>query len=360
MRAVKRRALFFGYSATLAPNESVTLYSIYGYASKLEVLNQVSPRLGAENYLHEKRRGANALVNELTRPIATKTSTPVFDAYCRQTFLDNILRGGWPVHLGHAGKPVTYHIYSRKHGDPERDYNAFFLAAEFYSQGNGNYRDINQNRRCEVLFDPCVEDTNIRSFMSLIQADGYNPLVMKGSSFWVPPERRTAILEMAVQPERLKPLLEKPFTPGALLKWVDETEIDLQLPTIDFLQQALHVAEQYFDAEFGEGYWIDHWTYNLDLIDSFLTVYPDRSGALLFDQDNLPFFESPIFVQPRSKKYVLVGDQPRQYGAMVRDDEKATLIATRLEYPKLYALREGSWIGFSDNTVRQAGSVGVD
>ena len=67
-------------------------------------------------------------------------------------------------------------ISTRKHGDLERDYNAFALSAEFYSQGNGAYRDVNQNRRSDVLFEPRVGDFNVRTFMSLIQADGYNPL----------------------------------------------------------------------------------------------------------------------------------------------------------------------------------------
>ncbi len=40
-------------------------------------------------------------------------------------------------------------------------------------------------------------------------------------------------------------------------------------------------AEQHIEATFGEGYWIDHWTYNLDLIDTYLAVYPDRKHALL-------------------------------------------------------------------------------
>ena len=337
----KTPCAFFGYSATLGSAESVTIYSVYGSASKLEVLNEVSPRLGAETYFHDKRRVANMLVNEVTKPIATKSSMPVFDAYCRQSFLDNVLRGGWSVHMGRAGKPVTYHIYSRKHGDPERDYNAFFLAAEYYSQGNGNYRDVNQNRRCEVLFDPRVEDTNLRSFMSLIQADGYNPLVVKGSWFWIPPERQPAILKLAVQPERVKPILEKPFTPGGLLREIDNHDIDLHIPATDFLQLALHEAEQYFDAEFGEGYWTDHWTYNLDLIDSFLAVYPDRIESLLFGRDDLPFFDSPAFVQPRGKKYVLVGDRPHQYGAVVWDAEKVALISARREYPNMMRVQKG-------------------
>ena len=337
----KTPCAFFGYPATLAPAESVTLNSVYGNARKLDLLNEVAPYLSEDNYYQKKRLTANTLINNLTEPIATMTSTPVFDAYCRQTFLDNVLRGGWPVHIGSSEKAVTYHIYSRKHGDPERDYNAFYLAAEYYSQGNGNYRDVNQNRRCEVLFDPQVEDTNIRSFMSLIQADGYNPLVVKGSWFWIPPERLPEILKLVVQPERMRQFLKKPFTPGALLKQIDDQEIDLRTNNIDFLQQALHKADQYYDAEYGSGYWTDHWTYNLDLINSFLAVYPDRSTALLFDRDDLPFYESSIFVQPRGKKYVLEGDRPRQYGAVIRDNEKANLIAARQEYPNLMRSHKG-------------------
>jgi len=178
---------FFGHAASLAANKSFTIYSLYGHAGNLELLTQLAPQLTSPVYLEKKRKIGNDLVADITRPISTRTSAPVFDAYCRQTYLDNMLRGGWPVHLGTAEKPMTYYIYSRKHGDPERDYNAFYLAPEFFSQGNGNFRDINQNRRSEVWFDPRVKDTNVRSFMSLIQADGYNPLVVKGSRFWIRP-----------------------------------------------------------------------------------------------------------------------------------------------------------------------------
>ncbi len=337
----KTPCAFFGYPAILDPNESVSLYSVYGHASKMEVLNEIAPYMRAEKYFQQKRHTANATVNQLTTPIETRTGSTVFDAYCRQTFLDNILRGGWAVHLGSAEKPVTYHIYSRKHGDPERDYNAFFLSAEYYSQGNGNYRDINQNRRCEVFFDPRVEDSNVRSFMSLIQADGYNPLVVKGSWFRIPHEKRSEILKFVVQPEQMEPLLEKPFTPGGLLKWIDDKEIDLLTSSFDFLQRVLQKAEQYYDAEFGEGYWTDHWTYNLDLVNTYLAIFPDKIDTLLFYRDDLPFFDSPAFVQPRSKKYVLVSDQPRQYGAVVIDSGKAALIASRREYPNLLRSQKG-------------------
>lgn len=337
----KTPCAFFGYSATLAPTESISLYSVYGHARTLSVLNEVSARLINVGYLNHKRAVANTLIKELTAPIATQTGSPLFDAYCRQTFLDNVLRGGWPIHLGLPGKPVTYHIYSRKHGDPERDYNAFFMAAEYFSQGNGNYRDVNQNRRCEVLFDPRVEDANIRSFISLIQADGYNPLVLKGSRFWVPPERRATLLSFAHHPEQLIDFLDQPFSPGGLLMWLDDQQIDLHISPLEFLQRALYEAEQYSEAEFGEGYWTDHWTYSLDLIDSYLAVYPERSASLLFEREDLPFFESPVFVQPRHRKYVLVNGQPRQYAAVVWDDKKAALIAGRRQFPNFMRTQKG-------------------
>ncbi len=75
------------------------------------------------------------------------------------------------------------------------------LPAEFYSQGNASYRDVNQNRRCDVLLNPAVGDSEVLAFLGLIQADGYNPLTVLGSRFVVPPERQAAILHLVDQPE---------------------------------------------------------------------------------------------------------------------------------------------------------------
>lgn len=126
------------------------------------------------------------MIEELTDEMATRTSIPLFDEYCRQNYLDNLLRGGYPLLLDNGTEqPFVYHVFSRKHGDLERDYNFFKLQAGYYSQGNGNFRDANQNRRNDVWFNPGVGDFNIRLFMSLIQPDGYNPLVVKGCSFQI-------------------------------------------------------------------------------------------------------------------------------------------------------------------------------
>ncbi len=332
---------FFGTGATLEPEQSFTLHAIIGHVRDIEQIHQQHARLARAAYLRDKRAEANDLTQRLTDVVATQTGDPTFDAYCRQTFLDNVMRGGWPLILGDEEKPFVYHIYSRKHGDLERDYNAFYLAAERYSQGNGNYRDVNQNRRCDVLFNPQVKDFNVLSFLELIQIDGYNPLVVNGSRFTIPPESQDDLLALTGDAEKLEPLLVRPFTPGSLLKAIADQHITLKVAPETFLQTALAHAEQHFEATFGEGYWIDHWFYTLDLIDTYLAVYPDQKHALLFDT-TLPYFDSPVFVQPRSKKYVLASEgKVRQYGAILEDEKKAALIAARDTAPNLLRTAHG-------------------
>ena len=233
-----------------------------------------------------------------------------------------------------------YHLYGRRHGDLERDYNAFYLPAEFYSQGNASYRDVNQNRRCDVLLNPAVGDSEVLAFLGLIQADGYNPLTVYGSRFVVPPDRLAAVLHLVDRPEELRPLLAQPFTPGQLLKAVFDRGIGLTVAPEAFVEAAISQAELSFEAEFGEGYWIDHWFYNLDLLDAYLSVYPDCKDALLFSV-TVPYYQGPAFVQPRDRKSVLVEDGRestpsikerhagvRQYGAVVEDEESVRLIAS--------------------------------
>lgn len=332
---------FFGFTATLLPGESKTIYGLYGNSRDLNHLNQWSTEKLNEKFIQEKRSYSKKLVDGLCDAVHTKSSSRVFDAYSKQTFLDNNLRGGWPINFGDSQKPVIYHIYSRKHGDLERDYNAFYLAAECFSQGNGNFRDINQNRRNEVRFYPWVGDINIRYFFSLLQTDGYNPLVVKGSYFVVPPSRIASLLELVSKPEIVTEMLSKPFSPGSLLRQISELDIQLRIPELDFVTRALQLADQSFDAEYGEGFWTDHWTYNLDLIESYLAIFPDQQSALLFEKADLPYFESPDSVQPRSKKYVLVGNQVRQLGSTVKDVEKEDLITSRSESPNFMRVDNG-------------------
>ncbi len=334
---------FFGVRRRLEPGVEVVLWAVVGHAGDVHPLNGQVKRIASGAFLAAKRRENADLIAGLTDPIATQTSSPLFDAYCRQSMLDNVLRGGTPLIFGDMVNPRVYHVYSRKHGDLERDYNFFSLAPEFYSQGNGNYRDVNQNRRDDVRFWPEVRDFDIATFVNLIQPDGYNPLVILGSRFVVPSEALDAALAPVAENERegLARLLTQPFRPGQVARYVLDHAIHLSVPVDEFLANVLACAEQMIEAAFGEGYWVDHWVYNLDLIESFLAIYPDEKESFLFGRSDYTFFDSPARVLPRADKYVLVEGQVRQLGAVVVDKEKEALIASRSERPNVVRVAQG-------------------
>lgn len=311
----KTPSALFGAAATLAPGQSLTLTALFGHVSSRDSLLEHVQRLRDPALIARKREEARDLAVQLTDPIATRSALPLFDGYCRQSFLDNVLRGGKPAWVGQPERPHVFYIYSRKHGDLERDYNDFFLAAEHFSQGNGNFRDVVQNRRNDVWFWPAAGDFNVRLHLSLIQIDGYNPLVLQGERFVISPQFLPTLLEHCRQPRLLEPLLREPFTPGGLLKAIEDQALPLDLSANDFLALALSQAQPQVEAAYGEGYWIDHWTYLLDLIESYAAIFPDRLRSLLFET-SLPYFVSPAAVQPRSEKYVLTDHGPRQYQAV--------------------------------------------
>lgn len=321
---------FFGKQVTLPAGESFTLYSIIGHVNHVDMLNSEKDRLASADYIAQQHQASQQLTQQLTDTVAVQTGHPTFDAYTRQTFLDNVMRGGWALVLGDK---AVYHVYSRKHGDMERDYNAFFLASEPYSQGNGNFRDVNQNRREDVWLNPEVGDFNIRMFANLIQADGYNPLVIHGSKFTLSDDAISSILELVDQPDTLRSFFEQSFTPGKLLEFIDVQKITLKVSQDEFIDTVFQHAEQFTDTSFNEGYWVDHWTYNLDLIETYLGIYPDKEAELLFDNPTYTFHDSDAIVAPRHEKYVLSNGKPRQFNSVKHDEEKIALIASRQTSP---------------------------
>lgn len=318
---------FTGVSAQLAPGESKQIYTLIGHFDSVERLNEKAGSISSPAYIELKQKEARELTENLTADIATKTSMPLFDAYSRQSYLDNFLRGGYPFIFENGKEGFVIHLYSRKHGDPERDYNFFSLAPEYYSQGNGNFRDANQNRRSDIYFNPRVGTFNIKTFFSLMQADGYNPLGVEGTSFRVPASRAGELADWlkdaaADHREELQELCLGKFTPGKLISYIAANNVKLNLGEEQFLTGVFSLAEQGIEAAFGEGYWSDHWTYNMDLVDSYLDIFPDRKDWLLYGEADYTYFDSPARVLPRSEKYVLNGEHVRQYGSLVHDEEK--------------------------------------
>ena len=190
----------------------------------------------AGGFIARKATRNKEIIDGIKNYSFTASASREFDLYAGQTFLDNILRGGLPISLKTRDGNVVFNVYSRKHGDPERDYNHFVLAPTFFSQGNGNYRDVSQNRRNDVWFNTDVGDSHLISFLNLIQADGYNPLVVKGTTFHVAqPEKIDDLLGRSVREKNrgpLKEFLRKSFSPGIffnssiprrlVLRWTQE------------------------------------------------------------------------------------------------------------------------------------------
>ncbi|WP_150275433.1 cellobiose phosphorylase [Paenibacillus tepidiphilus] len=318
---------FSGTARRLAPGAALTFSTIIGHVSDIAKINGRAAELAQDSYIVTKAAEAAALTEELTADISTRTSSPLFDAYCRQSYLDNFLRGGYPFIFDNKGEGAVVHLYSRKHGDMERDYNFFSLAPEYYSQGNGNFRDMNQNRRSDVFFHPQVGTFNIKMFYSLIQADGYNPLSVQGTTFSLRPGQEAALAEWIAESaaschKELVRLCRSRFTPGKLVNYIADHQVELKVGEQEFLAGVLALTEQNIEAAFGEGYWSDHWTYNMDLVDGYLEIFPDRKRELLFGDESYTFYDSPAYVLPRSEKYVISGGKVRQFGSLLEDEEK--------------------------------------
>ncbi len=238
----------------------------------------------------------------------TVSGNKPFDFYTRQNYLDNVMRGGLPHQVGPDGGKALLYLYSRKHGDMERDYNYFRTAPAFFSQGNGNYRDVNQNRRNDVLIHPFVGDAVIRTFLNLLQLDGNNPLDVQGARFFI---GDAAVLDAFLtrtlqQPDRtLRTLLHTGYTPGEVFAVADAAGTAFLVSKESFLAEAISLSERFESARHGEGYWTDHWTYNTDLLESYLAVYPEKETALFFEDRSHTWYDTFCRVLPRHEKHVL-------------------------------------------------------
>ncbi|WP_026691333.1 hypothetical protein [Alteribacter aurantiacus] len=306
----------------LNPGEEVELMTVVGQATSVGKVNEFAEAVTVAR-VKELKEKASDMTNGLTEAVKTSTGVSRFDAYTRQSYLDNGLRGGFPHVFEKDGERKIYYLYSRKHGDLERDYNFFSLSPTYYSQGNGNYRDMNQNRRCDVLLNPKVEDYNVKMFMNLIQLDGYNPLAVQGVRFTL---ERLADVDFGSYLEKedvssVQDFLSDSFTPGELMHFLEDKGIEIKGAFDDFLTDVVTKSEESFQATFGEGFWMDHWTYNLDLIDSYLSIYPDKEASFFFNR-GYRFFESPVRINKRADTYTLENGKLRQYNAIAHDEAK--------------------------------------
>lgn len=326
---------FSAFQGEILSHSSMKITSVSGMAESKEILKGFADKARDDGYFSVKKEENDALTKNLTQVIESTTGNPLFDEYAKQTYLDNMIRGGCPVKIGDK----VIHIFSRKHGDIERDYNYFKLSPEYYSQGNGNFRDVNQNRRNDVRFHPFIKDTNIKAFYNLIQIDGYNPLSVQATSYRLNAEEDTLSLVSGEGREAVMEFFNEPFSPGQLLRFIEEEKITLKVTSSEFLAHSIERAQEIQNAEFGEGYWTDHFVYNLDQIEAYLSVYPEMVEQLLFEDRSYTYYESKANVLPRHKRYVETPQGIRQYHALDKTEKKSvqhTKLRTRSGSGEVY------------------------
>lgn len=312
--------------------QAASLLSLIGHAESMDELKKISRKLSPK-FFQEKRALNKEETDRMASSLSVVSEDPLFDMYVKQNNLDNILRGGYPLEIG-EGKLI--YVFNRKHGDLERDYNSYVLRAEYYSQGNGNFRDTNQNRRNSIWIAPKVGRKDIKDFFSLVQFDGYNPLVVKGDLFTIKDNKdRTAIANKYFKKESKQEaltFLSKPFTPGEFMKFAEKANLSQTIEAA--FRACMDKATSKIDAEHGEGFWVDHWTYDLDLVESFLAVFPEQEEDLIFRDKTYTTFDERHRVKPRCERYVTdAKKRPRQYDAVVYDKAKKELMAARRSDP---------------------------
>jgi len=322
----------------LKAGHSMRIISVIGNIDTAQRINKLSASILQPEFFSKKLAGNKELVARLQNSVFTESASPEFDFYTRQAFLDNLLRGGYPHSIKTPGGPFVFYLYARKHGDLERDYNAFNLLPSYFSQGNGAYRDINQNRRSDILFNPDVNEDNIRTFVNALQPDGFNPQQINGLALSI---KDKSSLEQLLQrhitrPDQrreIKAMLLKEFTPGEVAYYIETENIATKKGPGPFLEDLLASSSREDIISHGEGFWVDHWTYNLDLIENYLAVYPERQQELLFKNKEFTFYDNWHRVASRDEKYVYVKGKIRQFGSVLEDEEKKTMIASRKSQP---------------------------
>ncbi|MDI6758804.1 MAG: cellobiose phosphorylase [Candidatus Omnitrophota bacterium] len=342
----KTPCAFLFLNLDLAEKKEKSFSSITGCIKNIETLNLSIKRLISPNYLKKKQEENKTVIEGLQADITTLSSSTEFNLYAKQTYLDNIMRGGYPVIFKFGKSTSVFYLYSRKHGDLERDYNRYVIQPTYFSQGNGNYRDINQNRRCDIWFNPDIKEDNLVFFLSLLQLDGFNPLIIKGANFLIKDETYlNAILKELIEEKEIPKVslfLKKPFSPGELILFFEENKIKLKKTYDEFLSILLSHCAKTQEAEHKEGFWTDHWAYNLDLLENYLTVYPEKLKEIVFENKSFTYFDGAETVRPRKEKYLLYQGLPKQLGSLALDNAKAELIGKRPVLPNVVRTQYGN------------------
>jgi len=324
----KTPSSFSYFLCNIKPQEEKRFYSIFGASFKENIILDFIKNIDRD-FIEKKEIENENLIEEIKNNAFCVSDINLFNHYISCSYLDNVLRGGFPFRFD---TKEIYYVFSRKHGDLERDYNKFKLLPSYFSEGEANYRDINQNRRIDLFFNPFLYKKNVVYFLNFIKIDGYNPLVIKGEKLFLSKKDALNILEEfdIKKDDKIIKLLVDGFYLGEFFKYLKEIGILLKNPK-EVADKLLKLSNKEPVANFGEGYWIDHWHYNLDLIENFLYFYPDKVKDLVLTPEYC-FWDDEYKVVDRKKRYVLKDNEILQLNSVEADNLKKPLIDKRKRY----------------------------
>lgn len=332
----KTPCVFNHFTWRIQPGEVKIFYSMLGSSFKSKLIKDFVSGIDAA-FLKEKAQENENIIEKIKDDCSSVCSSDRLKEYVRCTYLDNVLRGGYPYKFTDKS---SYYIFSRKHGDLERDYNKFKLLPSYFSEGEANYRDINQNRRVDLFFNPSLEKSNIVYFLNLIKIDGYNPLVVKGEKlFFSLPQARKILNQFGITDKKILSLMTGGFHLGDFFKVLKEEGIAAKQRE-KLAAELVAKAQREPQASHGEGYWIDHWRYNLDLIESFLYFYPDKLQDLFLTREYF-FWDDEWRVKERSRRYHLKDKKIYQWHSIEEVEEKKDIIASRAKFANFLRDKKG-------------------
>ena len=117
----------------------------------------------------------------------------------------------------------------------------------------------------------------------------------------------------------LSGVLSSGFSAGQLWRALERNAASPKERELTFAK-IIAAAKKQIHASFGEGYWSDHWSYDLDLIEDYLTVWPDREEKLLCDE-TLTWYPARAGITERCARYRETPNGLRQYLSLIHISE---------------------------------------
>lgn len=82
--------------------------------------------------------------------------------------------------------------------------------------------------------------------------------------------------------QQFRTLLQVNLHRDQISNTIAKLQLELKVDDGDFIANILNDCDQNIEAGFAEGYWSDHWDYNMDLVDNYLSIFPDKLDELVF------------------------------------------------------------------------------